>query len=93
MEARRRSSYNPIMTLERLLQLLRRRPFVPFRLQLSGGTAYDIRHPEMMLVARTGVVVAIYDSGQTVQDVPAREVLISPLHITSAEDLAQTSVA
>src|SRR5437764_515015 len=77
------------MTLERLLQLLRRRPFVPFRLHLSGGTSYDIRHPEMMLVARTAVVVAIHEPGQSEQDVPARDVLISPLHITSAEDLAQ----
>ena len=39
---------------------LRHRPFVPFRLCMSDGTAFEVRHPEMVLVSRTIIVLAIH---------------------------------
>ena len=42
-----------------LLDALRRRPFVPFRLDVSEGATYEIRHPEMMLVGLASVIIAI----------------------------------
>ena len=39
---------------------LRQRPFVPFRLRMSDGKAYDVRHPEMLMVSRTVLAVAIH---------------------------------
>ena len=42
-----------------LLNALRVRPFVPFRLHVSEGATYEIRHPEMMLVGLASVIVAI----------------------------------
>ena len=34
---------------------LRQRPFVPFLLCMSDGTAYEVRHPEMVLVSGTTI--------------------------------------
>ncbi len=42
-----------------LLDLLRRRPFEPFRLHLSDGAVYDVRHPDMAIVQRSKVIVAV----------------------------------
>lgn len=42
-----------------LLEAIRRRPFVPFRLHVSEGATYDVRHPEMMLVGLASVIIAI----------------------------------
>jgi hypothetical protein len=39
---------------------LRHRPFLPFQLRMSDGRAYDVRHPQMLLVSRTIIAVAIH---------------------------------
>jgi hypothetical protein len=77
------------MTAEAVFARLRRRPFVPFRIILSSGTTYDILHPEMLFVSKSGVTVAIYDKSQkpSPDEIPVRESLISFLHIAATEDL------
>jgi len=75
------------MTAEAVFARLRRRPFVAFRIHLSGGNYYDVLHPEMMFVSKSGITLAIYDSNPSPEQIPAREVLISFLHVTSTEDL------
>lgn len=79
------------MTADALFARLRRRPFVPFRLILSSGTTYDVLHPEMLFVSKSGVTIAIYDRDQqpAPDEIPARESLISFLHIAATEDLPQ----
>jgi hypothetical protein len=42
-----------------LLQAGRRRPFVTFRLHVSDGTVYEVRHPEMLMVALASAVVGL----------------------------------
>ena len=42
-----------------LLEALRRRPFVPFRIHVSEGATFEIRHPEMMLLGLASVTIAI----------------------------------
>jgi hypothetical protein len=44
-----------------LLRLLRRQPFEPFRIHLADGTVYEIRHPELVIVAAASAIVAIPD--------------------------------
>jgi hypothetical protein len=41
-----------------MLLELRRRPFAPFRIHLSDGTVYEVRHPEMVMVGLTSAIVA-----------------------------------
>ncbi|HEY0009385.1 MAG TPA: hypothetical protein VGB55_11720 [Tepidisphaeraceae bacterium] len=82
------------MTADAVLARLRRRPFVPFRVILSSGTSYDILHPEMMFVSKSGLTIAIYDPGQRAapDEVPVREALVSYLHVAATEDLPQPSM-
>lgn len=79
------------MTAEALFARLRRRPFVPFRLVLSSGSSYDILHPEMLFISKSGVTVALYDKNQSPgpDEIPVREALVSFLHIAATEDLPQ----
>jgi hypothetical protein len=39
--------------------VLQRKPFQPFRLHLSNGRSYDIRHPEMAMITTTTLVIGI----------------------------------
>jgi hypothetical protein len=66
--------------------MLRRQPFLPFRLHLSNGQTFDIRHPEVALVTRMGIVIAIPGSAAT-ESVPDRFDIVSPLHINNIEML------
>ena len=81
------------MTADAVFSRLRRRPFVPFRLILTRGTTYDILHPEMLFVSKSGLTVAIYDRDQrpSPEEIPVREALVSYLHIAATEDLPQPS--
>ena len=81
------------MTADAVFARLRRRPFVPFRLILTSGTTYDILHPEMLFVSKSGLTVAIYDRDQppSPEQIPMREALVSFLHIAASEDLPQPS--
>ncbi len=46
-------------------QQLKQRRFVPVRMHFSDGSYYDIPHPEMALVSRTVISVAIYAGEDT----------------------------
>ena len=70
------------MTPESIQEHLHRQPFQPFRVFLSDGSEYDVRHPEMVFVMRREVVIALPPrSGQ----LPDRAVYCDPLHITRIE--------
>jgi hypothetical protein len=47
-----------------LSQALRQRPFVPFRIEVSDGTAYEVRHPELVMVGLRSVSIGIPPAGQ-----------------------------
>lgn len=61
---------------------LRQRPFVPFRLCMSDGAAYDVRHPEMLIVSRTVLALAVYERDARV---PEGVVFCDPVHIIRIE--------
>jgi hypothetical protein len=42
--------------------LLRNRPFRPFRIHLSNGLTFDVRHPEMALLGRSLVWIHVPES-------------------------------
>jgi hypothetical protein len=49
------------MTVQAFKDLLSQRPFRPFRLVMSGGQTYDVRHPEMALLTRSELLVGTGD--------------------------------
>ena len=68
-----------------LKEQLQRRPFEPFRVCLSNGERYDVRHPEMALLVRGGLYVAVPDASGEPPEVP---VWCSLLHFAAVEPLA-----
>lgn len=47
-----------------LLQALDKRPFEPFRLHVSDGSVYDVRHPELVMVGLGSIVIGVPAAGQ-----------------------------
>jgi hypothetical protein len=71
------------MQVEGLERRLRTRPFRPFRIYLTDGAAYDVRHPEMCLLGRrTAVIGLAADPASTVFD---RAVDVDLFHIVRVE--------
>ena len=67
------------MNHEAMQELLHRRPFEPFEIRLTNGEKHEVRHPEMALLLRSRVVIAIGDTD--------RMVICPLLHIASVETL------
>ena len=76
------------MTLQTFRDLLAQKPFKPFRLVMSSGQTYEVRHPEMTLLTATDLVVGI---DETDDGVPAEFKICSLLHVTSVEPLSSTA--
>ena len=67
------------MSSDDLLELVRRRPFIPFVLVTTDGTRYEVRHPEMLMPGRRTVTIGIpEDPGRPVYE---RQVIVSLLHV------------
>lgn len=77
------------MTVQTFRELLDRRPFKPFRLIMSSGQTYEVRHPEMALLTRSDMLV-----GTNVEDgVPAEFRICSLLHVATIEPIDQGAAA
>ena len=76
------------MTVQTYRDLLAQRPFQPFRIVMSSGLAYEVRHPEMAMLTRTDLFVGVdaADDG-----VPASFKICSLLHITAIEPVSASS--
>ena len=76
------------MTVQTFRNLLKERPFKPFRLVMSSGQSYVVRHPEMAMVTKSDILVGIdiEDDG-----VPAEFKICSMLHVTAVEPLESTT--
>lgn len=74
------------MTTDELLRHLQRRPFQAFRLHLTDGANYEIRHPEMMMVGLQEAEIGI----PAVPAVPiyGRIVTIALPHVVRLEPIA-----
>jgi hypothetical protein len=73
------------MTVQTFRELLTTRPFKPFRIVMSSGQSYEVRHPEMAMLTRTDLLVGVdaADDG-----VPAEFKICSLLHVTAVEPLS-----
>lgn len=88
VDIRSARQYNFFMTVQTFRELLGQRPFQPFRLVMSSGQTYVVRHPEMAMLTRTDILVGtdIADDG-----VPAEFKICSLLHVTAIEPLNGSS--
>jgi hypothetical protein len=76
------------MTVQTFRNLLKQSPFKPFRLVMSSGQTYEVRHPEMAMLTKSDILVGIdiEDDG-----VPAEFKICSMLHVTAVEPIEPTA--
>jgi hypothetical protein len=65
-------------------------PFVPFRIVVTDGRAFDITSRNMLWPGRVTAMIGLPDNPAE-PDVPARHVTVSMLHIIRVEPLGPTA--
>jgi hypothetical protein len=78
------------MTLQTFRHLLKKQPFKPFRIVMSSGKSYEIRHPEMAWLTRTDILVSL---GEMDDVTPAEYHTCSLLHVSSIEPVSLAASA
>jgi hypothetical protein len=78
----------PNMTVQTFRELLTQRPFRPFRLVMSSGQTYEVRHPELALLTRSDILIGV---GETDDGIPAEFRICSLLHVATIEPLSPTA--
>jgi hypothetical protein len=73
------------MAPDTLRSLLTGTPFEPFRIVMSDGKAYDIRHPDLLWVGLNTAHVGV--TGNLDQGIWERFVILDARHITRVEPL------
>ena len=74
-----------------LNELTRARPFMPFRIHLTGGTTYDITNPEFISVGRRVAAVGVRrDPNSPYFDAP---VFVALVHIIRIEPIIEPAAA
>jgi hypothetical protein len=77
--------------IDTIRELLARRPFSPFRVILSSGDAFEVRHPEFALLIKGGLYVGLpptVSNGDI--ELPERAVFCSALHLAGVEQVVGT---
>jgi hypothetical protein len=46
------------MNAEVIRELMRRRPFEQFKLRMTNGEVFEVKHPELAIVMKTRVIIA-----------------------------------
>jgi hypothetical protein len=70
-----------------LLEPLRRRPFAPFRIHLTAGETYDVRHPDQIIVLRSRAAL----SAGAENGIPKHVDHVALVHIVRIEELPTES--
>lgn len=71
---------------EELRDNLRQQPFEPFRIVLTDGGSYDVRHPDLLWVGQRSAYVGL--TGQPGQALFERAVKIDLLRVTQVVPIA-----
>jgi hypothetical protein len=73
------------MTSEELQTKARRQPFEPFRVILTTGATYDIRHPDLIMVGRRSAIIGVTKRPEGgVYDNPIQ---VDLLHVVGVESM------
>lgn len=79
------------MAPEELRDILRQSPFAPFRLILTDGVGFEIRHPDLLWIGQRSAMVGL--TGQPGQTFYERAIRIDLLHVIRVEPLEATQSA
>lgn len=77
------------MAPEELRDMVQKQPFEPFRLVMTDGIGYEIRHPDLLLVGKRSTTVGLTgDPGETFYE---RTVKVDLLDVIRLEPLTTTT--
>jgi len=77
------------MAPEELRDTSRRQPFLPFRIVMTDGATFEIRHPDLIWVGRRSAMIGL--TGQSGQEFYERSVQVDLLHVIRLEPIALAS--
>jgi hypothetical protein len=69
---------------EAFRKLIRQQPFQPFRVVMSSGDGYEVRHPEMIMVLQSRVLIG---TAAVDDEAPADYTICPLLHVAAVEPL------
>ena len=75
----------PRMNSKAIVELIERKPFIPFTLCLTDGEKLEITHPDQVMVTKFHLHIGVDKSGGIFSDVR----YVAPLHIVRVEEHAQ----
>ena len=81
-----------MISLQRIGAYLTAEPFRPFRIKMTSGQTYDIRHPEMVQVGRSTMTIFSYWA-ENGEEAKQREHEVSLLLIESIETVETKAAA
>jgi hypothetical protein len=64
---------------------LREKPFVPLRVVTSSGQAYDITHPDLVLVGKRSLIIGTANNDNPTQFEVANRIAL--MHVTDLQDI------
>jgi hypothetical protein len=73
------------MNVQDLHKAARRQPFEPFRVILTTGATYDIRHPDLIMVGNRSAIIGITRKPEAI--VYDRTITVDLLHIAGLQTL------
>jgi hypothetical protein len=74
------------MPPEDIKEALQREPFVPFRICLTDGTRYEIRHQDLVMVGKRSLVIGLAEPSQA-DAFYDRYVTVALIHVTRLEPI------
>jgi len=72
------------MRSQDIRNFVKQQPFQPFRITLTDGRTYDVRHPEMAMVGKSSVAIGL-PAAEDEEPIYDRLVTVSLIHIMQAE--------
>ena len=79
------------MSPEEISTLLKRRPFMPFKVHVTGNVEYTIREPEITRIGRN--VLFIGDKRDAASEFFDEPILVSMRHITHLELIVEATAS
>ncbi len=74
-----------MFTADEIQSRVRERPFVPLRIVTSAGQAFDVYHPDLIMVGRRSLIVGTASAENPGQY--ERTSRLAIMHVTALEDL------
>ena len=79
------------MTADDLRNLLKTRPFIPFRIYMTDGRLLDVRHPDYVHIDKRGRVAVVFETADPESYTYDSYAQITLLHVTRTEPLETAS--